>query len=456
MKLNSNYMFLIFFLLKNLNLKIIIYSIFILIKVYFMVSYFIEYNRYMNLVGMAVLVAVAYLFSNNRSAVNRKLVINGLLFQAALAIFVLKTDIGFTLFNTVSLGMSNLYGFAEVGINFVFGSLADPSGPWGVVFAVRVLPIIIFFGAFTSLLFYLGVVQKIVWGLTYLIQPILGTSGAETLCAVANSFLGQTEAPLLIKHYLKNVTRSEMMVVMASGFATVSGSLLAVYASMGVPSLHMLAASVMAIPGSIVMAKILYPETEKSKLEDAAEPEVVSNAANVLDAISMGTTDGLYLALNVGAMLISFLGLIALTNSVLGLVSTFGNYLLPYIGCTYLLPAINLNFIFSYLFAPVSYLMGFVGQEALHVGNLLGIKVTVNEFVAFNSMLSMPLSLRTQAILTYALCSFANFSCIGIQIGGIGVLVPDKRIWLSQLGLRALLAATLANLMSALIAGLLI
>ena len=291
-----------------------------------MLSYLMEYNRYMNLIGIAVLVLLAYLCSNNRSQVNYKLVINGLLLQAALAVFVLKTTIGFTIFNSISLGISNLYEFAQVGIGFLFGSLANPAGPWGVVFAIRVLPIIIFFGAFTSLLFYLGIVQKIVWLLTRIIQPVLGTSGVETLCAVANSFLGQTEAPLLIKHYLKNVTRSEMMVVMASGFATVSGSLLAVYASMGVPSLHMLAASVMAIPGSIVMSKILYPETEKSKLE-AAEPAPVSNAANVLDAISTGTTDGLYLALNVGAMLISFLGLIALTNAVLGLVSTSGNYL---------------------------------------------------------------------------------------------------------------------------------
>ena len=420
-----------------------------------MLSYLMEYNRYMNLIGIAVLVVLAYLFSNNRSQVNFKLVINGLLLQAALAVFVLKTTIGFTIFNSISVGISNLYDFAQVGISFIFGSLANPAGPWGVVFAIRVLPIIIFFGAFTSLLFYLGIVQKIVWLLTRIIQPILGTSGVETLCAVANSFLGQTEAPLLIKHYLKNVTRSEMMVVMASGFATVSGSLLAVYASMGVPSLHMLAASVMAIPGSIVMSKILYPETEKSKLKEA-EPAPVSNAANVLDAISTGTTDGLYLALNVGAMLISFLGLIALTNAVLGLVSVSGNYLLLFVGCSYILPALDLNLIFSYVFAPISYLMGFVGQEALNVGNLLGIKITVNEFVAFNTMLTMPLTLRTQAILTYALCSFANFSCIGIQIGGIGVLVPEKRIWLSELGLRALFAATLANLTSALIAGLLI
>jgi CNT family concentrative nucleoside transporter len=418
-----------------------------------MLTYFMEYNRYMNVIGIAVLVMLACLFSNNRSKIDRKLVLNGLLLQAALAVFVLKTTIGFTIFSSISAGIRHLYNFAEVGINFVFGALANPAGPWGVVFAIRVLPIIVFFGAFTSLLFYCGIIQKVVSCFTYVIRPVLGTSGAETLCAVANSFLGQTEAPLLIKHYLKDMTRSEMMVVMTSGFATVSGSLLAVYASMGVPSLHMLAASVMAIPGSIVMAKILYPETEKSKMADKVQAEVVSNSANVLDAISSGTTDGMYLALNVGAMLISFLGLIALVNALLGFVAVSGNYILSLVGCSYLIPALNLNLIFSYLFAPISYLMGFVGQEALHVGNLLGMKISANEFIAFHEMVSMPLSIRTQAILTYALCSFANFSCIGIQIGGIGVLVPEKRLWLSELGLRAVFAATLANVMSALIAG---
>jgi CNT family concentrative nucleoside transporter len=204
------------------------------------------------------------------------------------------------------------------------------------------------------------------------------------------------------------------------------------------------------------MAKIIYPETEVSKMDDKAQAEVVSNAANVLDAVSAGTSDGMYLALNVGAMLISFLGLIALVNALLGLISTSGNYLLPLVGCSHVFPALNLNIIFSYLFAPISWLMGFMGQEALNVGNLLGIKVTANEFIAFSTMGAIELSVRTKAILAYALCSFANFSCIGIQIGGIGVLVPEKRVWLSELGLRAVYAATLANLTSAMIAGLLI
>lgn len=422
-----------------------------------MVTYLMEYNRYMNLIGIMVMVFLAYIFSNNRSQIKYQLIINGLLLQAALAIFILKTSLGFTIFSTMSAGIGNLYAFAETGINFVFGALANPAaGPWGVIFAIRVLPIIVFFGAFTSLLFYLGIIQYVVFGLSYVVRPILGTTGAETLCAVANSFLGQTEAPLLIKHYLKNMTRSEMMVVMTSGFATVSGSLLAVYASMGVPSVHMLAASMMAIPGSIVMAKILYPETEKSHFEGNAHVNVVSSAANVLDAISMGTTDGMYLALNVGAMLISFLGLIALTNALLGSISFIVNYSLVFIGFEYAFPVLNLHLIFSYLFAPIAYVMGFSGQEALHVGNLLGIKITANEFIAFSTMLGFGLAQRTQAILAYALCSFANFSCIGIQIGGIGVLVPEKRLWLSELGVRAVFAATLANITSAMIAGLLV
>ncbi|MGZ6251002.1 MAG: NupC/NupG family nucleoside CNT transporter [Candidatus Chromulinivorax sp.] len=422
-----------------------------------MITYLLEYHRYMNIIGLAVIFLLAFGLSNNRKKVDMRLVINGLFMQIALALFILKTSIGFAIFNTISLGIANLYSFAEIGINFVFGALANPAaGPWGVVFAIRVLPIIVFFGAFTSLLFYTGIIQKVVNALTFCIRPILGTSGAETLCAVANSFLGQTEAPLLIKHYLQNMNKSEMMVVMTSGFATVSGALLAVYAAMGVPSLHMLAASVMAIPASIVMAKIVYPQTEKSQDDAKVQAQAVSSAANVLDAVSAGTTDGMYLALNVGAMLISFLGLIALLNALLGLISPTLTTMLGFVGCPWQVPALSLDSIFSYLFAPIAYLMGFAGEQALIVGNLLGIKISANEFIAFNKMVSLTLDERTKAILAYALCSFANFSCIGIQIGGIGVLVPEKRVWLSELGLRAVFAATLANLSSAMIAGLFI
>ena len=423
-----------------------------------MLAYFVEHHRYMNFFGLAILLVLAYVMSNNKKAVSLKTVIGGLLLQFALAVFILKTNIGHTIFATIGDGFARLYEFAGHGISFVFGNLANPAaGAWGMVFAIKVLPIIIFFGAFTSLLFYLGIIQKVVSGISFVVRPVLGTTGSETLCAIANSFLGQTEAPLVIRHYLPHVTRSEMMVVMTSGFATVSGSLLAVYAAIGVPSLHLLASSVMAIPASMVMAKILYPETEQESVKEPHEAEQASaGSANVLDAISSGTSDGLMLALNVGAMLISFLALIAMVNFLLGNLSDGINCLFAKMHIDSCVPDFSLNALFAYCFSPIAYLFGLTGKEALDAGMLLGTKVSINEFIALNQMVTLQLSERTVAILTYALCSFANFSCIGIQIGGIGALVPSKRVWLSQLGLRALLAATLANLSSACLVGLLI
>ena len=421
-----------------------------------MLSYLLAYNRYMNIFGIIVLVAFAILGSNNRSKINFSLVFNGLLLQFLTAYFILRTTIGATIFGSISDGFGNLYLFALKGVSFVFGNLVDPAGPWGFLFAFRVLPIIVFFGAFMSLLFHLGIIQLFVSLISKIVRPLLGTSGVETVCAIANSFLGQTEAPLLIRHYLSDVTRSEMMVVMTSGFATISAALISVYAAMGVPTVHILAASVMAIPGSLFMAKILYPETEKSAFAKDAIAKVEVPTKNILDAIAVGTIDGWHLAINVGAMLIAFLGIIALCNAMLGHVSHLINYAAVLVGFNFALPEISLNSIFGYMFAPIALLLGFMGNEAFMIGQLLGTKLAINEFIAFNCMLKMGLSDRTIAILTYALCSFANFSCIGIQIGGIGSLVPSKREWLSQLGLRAVFAATLTNLVSACIASLLL
>lgn len=421
-----------------------------------MIAYLLEYNRYMNILGIFIILIIAWLFSTHRSKINYKTIASGLLMQFALAFFILKTELGLSIFQTISQGVGQLYHFALTGVQFVFGSLTDISGPWGLVFAVRVLPIIIFFGAFMSLLFHLGIIQRVVYVLSLLVRPVLGTSGTETLCAIANSFLGQTEAPLLIRHYLGNVTRSEMMVVMTSGFATLSGAILAVYSAMGVPTVHLLAASVMAIPASIIMAKLLYPETEEIVEQKDFAKSAKSQSKNILDAIASGTSDGLFLALNVGAMLISFLGLIALLNALLGAVSTVITMLAVFVGSSFVCPEFSLNLLFGYLGAPFAWLLGFSGVEATQVAQLLGIKLTVNEFIAFDTMLKMNLSERTISIITYALASFANFSCIGIQIGGIGSLVPSKKEWLSQLGLRALMAATLANLLSAMVAGLLL
>jgi CNT family concentrative nucleoside transporter len=403
-----------------------------------LIDYLLEYNRYCNLAGIAVVLSIAYLFSHHRGRINKRLVGYGLLLQFIIGFFVLRTSIGYSIVNVLADGVQRLYQFADEGSKFVFGSLVDASGPWGFIFAIKVLPVIIFFGAFMALLFHFGIIQRVVMAVNFVVRPLLGTTGPETLCAISNSFLGQTEAPLLIKQYLKKMTKSEILVVMVSGMGTISGAILVVFAAMGVPASHLLTASMMAIPSTLIIAKILYPETEHHE-EKTASVDLSSNSSNVFDAISTGTIDGLQLALNVGAMLIAFIALLALVNAVLS-------------GCC----GLSLNQIFAYLFSPFGYLMGFDSSEALAAGQLIGTKVAINEVVAYGEMVSMPLSERTVSIITYALCGFSNFSCIGIQIGGIGALVPEKRKWLTELGLYAVLGGTLSNLLSAMVAGLLL
>lgn len=415
--------------------------------------YLLEYNRFMNLFGIIFVLALAYSFSQKKSAVNIRLVIHGLLLQFLCAALVLKTNAGKKVVDLIAEYVGKMYLFADEGVGFVFGNLANQTGPWGFIFGIKVLPVIIFFGAFTALLFHYGIIQKIVFGMSTVIRPLLGTTGPETLCAVANSFLGQTEAPLLIRHYLQSMTKSELLVVMVSGMGTISGAILVVFVAMGVPAAHLLTASVMAIPGSIVIAKILLPETEKAKESDIAV-DVQKSTGNVLDAIAVGTTDGLTLALNVAAMLISFLALLAMLNYILSYGSYKINHLLSYTEVAFRLPLLSIDLILGYLFAPFAFFMGFSGDEALAVGSLLGTKVSVNELVAFGNMMHMNFSERSLGVITYALCGFSNFSCIGIQVGGIGALVPNKRKWLSELGLYAVLGGTLSNLLSAMIAGL--
>ena len=404
-----------------------------------MLGYLLEYNRYCNIVGIFAILAIAYFFSQHRSRINYRMIFNGILLQFIIGFFVLKTGVGRYCVNKLALGVEKLYLFADKGSEMVFGKLIDPSGPWGFLFVFKVLPVIIFFGALMSLLFYFGIVQRVVMVINYIVRPVLGTTGPETLCAISNSFLGQTEAPLLIRHYLKRMTKSEMLVVMVSGMGTVSGAILAVFVGMGVPAVHLLTASMLAIPGTLVIAKMLLPETSRAAEDADAQVAMKSESANAFDAISSGTSDGLQLALNVGAMLISFLALIALINAVLGYFT-----------------GSSLNVLFGYLFSPFGYLFGFDGSEAMAIGELLGIKVAANELIAYGEMLKMNLSDRAVNIVTYALCGFSNFSCIGIQIGGIGALVPERRAWLAELGLYAVLGGTLSNLLSTMIAGLLL
>ncbi|MCL4361224.1 NupC/NupG family nucleoside CNT transporter [Candidatus Dependentiae bacterium] len=442
--------------LKKFDFVDIISSFGLLTFLIFNYKNFLLYNRIYNLFGILIILFIAYLFSSNRSKINTRLIRVGLFLHLLIASFILKTNLGKEIVESAANGIKNLYLASDAGIEFLFGKLGVIQAPWGFIFAFKVLPIIIFFGAFMSLLFYFGIIQKFIAAINFFVRPILGTSATETLCAISNSFLGQTEAPLLIRQYLPHMTKSEYMVIMVSGMGTISGSILAVFASTGVPAVHLLASSVMAIPATILIAKILYPETEKTESNETVKISYKSNSVNFLDAISVGTTDGLYLALNVGAMLIAFLSLIAVVNSVLGFCCWKLNFLLDLCHLNFHISSLTLQDIFGFIFTPFAWILGFIGHEAYQVAQLLGTKLSINELVAYTNMIAMNLPERTVAIMTYALCGFANFSCIGIQIGGIGALVPEKRHWLSELGFRALLGATLSNLLSALVAAILL
>lgn len=426
-------------------------------------AYLLEHNRFLNIIGIFVILTIAWICSKERRAIDYRFVRRAFMLQFIIACFVLKTNIGKSILNKIAFYVAKLYEFADKGAAFIFGDLSNQFGPWGFIFGFKVLPVIIFFGAITSVLFYWGLIQRCVTLINRLIQPLLGTSGPETLCAITNSFLGQTEAPLLIRNYLQDMTKSELFVVMVSGMGTISGAILVVFAAMGVPITHLLASSVMSIPATMLIAKILVPETKQDEFQLEAylkkrEASVTlhSQSTNIFDAIATGTLEGLGLAVNVGAMLISFVALIALINYTFGFGAYKLNELFSYGGIAYRLPLLSLEMIFGYLFAPFAWLLGFTGATALDVGSLLGTKVAVNEVIAYQAMVKMQLSERAVDIVTYALCGFSNFSCIGIQIGGIGALVPTKRAWLTELGIYAVLGGSLANMLNAMVAALLL
>ncbi|OGT35264.1 MAG: hypothetical protein A3F11_11155 [Gammaproteobacteria bacterium RIFCSPHIGHO2_12_FULL_37_14] len=405
----------------------------------------------MSLIGIIIILFIAFLFSNNKRKICLRTIFSSLFLLFLIGFLTLKVSGGQRVLESISSVIAKIYLLADDGARFIFGNLVDVNSNWGFIFGIKVLPIIIFFGALTSILFYLGIIQKFVQVIGFVLRPFLGTSGSETLCAVANSFLGQTEAPLLIRNYLSNMTKSELFVVMVSGMATISGSILAVFAAMGIPAKFMLSASVMAIPASILIAKIFYPEVDTSETANGKIEESKSSATNIFDAIATGTFDGLHLAVNVAAMLIVFISLIGLINLLL---SGFSGYLNDWFNLG--LPTLSLNYFFSWIFAPFAYLLGFTGQGIADVATLLGTKITINELIAYSQMVKMNLTERGQAIITMALCGFANFSCIGIQIGGIGALAPEKRKWLTELGLKTVFAASLANLLSAMVANLIL
>ncbi len=419
-----------------------------------MIQYFLEHNRYLNLIGIVLILALAYLVSARRQAINKKLVFNALFLQAVLGFLTLKVFWGQAIIRGLASGITNLYEYAEEGARFVFGSLSSVQQPWGFIFAFRVLPIIIFFSALIALLFHYNIIQRVTAPLTKGLYYLLGTSAAETLCAVANSFLGQTEAPLLITRYLSSMTKSEILTVMVSGMGSLSGPLFAVYAAMGVSVTYLLSASIMAIPSTILISKILMPETEEPKTLNGLSTQKSQDEGSLFDALATGTSDGLKLALAVAAMLIAFIALIAGVNGLLGGLSNALTWLASLFGASIHLPQLTLQTIFGYLFAPLGWILGLSGSEITRAGELLGLKLTVNELVAYAAMVSHPLSARATALLTFALAGFANLSSIGIQVAGIGCLAPNKQKILSSLGFRAVLGGSLSNLLSACIAGL--
>src|ERR1700688_986616 len=409
-------------------------------------------GRFTGILGLLTMLAAAYAFSTNRRAIRLKTVVWGLGLQFVFAVFVLRIDAGRNAFQKAGDGVTKLLSYAYAGSHFVFGDLAKPGSQLGY-FAFGVLPTVIFISAFFAVLYHFGIMQIIIKLFAWVMTRVMGASGAESLNVAASIFMGQTEAPLTIRPFLPDLTRSELMTVMTSGMAHVSGGIMAAYIAFGIEPKHLLSAVIMTAPGTILMSKMLVPETEVPKTAGRvvmSEEEVSEEKReNLLGAIARGTTDGLGLALNIAAMLISFLALIALANGILGGIHN-------HLGIAWF-PS-SLQQIFGTLFAPVAWVIGIPWRDCTAIGNLLGTRMVLNELVAF-SMLGPQRALldpRSFTIATFALCGFANLSSIGIQLGGIGALAPNKRGELARLGFRAMLAGTMANLMSAAIAGMLL
>ena len=403
------------------------------------------------LIGICLILGAAYAFSSNRSAIRLKTIAWGIGLQFFFAILVTRYIYGQRVMEKAGAAVNRLLDFSHVGAEFIFGSLSRPDGNAGFVFAFYVLPTIIFMAAFFAVLYYFGIMQVVIKAMAKFMTRVMGISGAESLDVAASIFMGQTEAPLTIRPFIPKLTRSELMTVMTAGMAHVSGGIMAAYIAYGVEAKHILAAVIMTAPGTVLIAKMLVPETETpisgSHVEMAQVEEFRDK--NLLSAIARGTTDGLHLAVNVGAMLIAFIALIALANGIMGGIHNIG-------GMGWF-PS-SMEQVLGWVLRPVAWVIGVPWQDAKIVGSLLGVRMVLNELVAFSQLGPMRASLdpRSFTIATFALCGFANFSSIGIQIGGIGALAPNRKAELASLGLRAMLAGTMANLISAAIVGMLI
>lgn len=395
-----------------------------------------------SLLGILALLALAYAMSYNRKAINWRTVLGALAIQAAVGMLVLYFPPGKQFLLWVAGGVKQVIDYSQSGIDFMFGELGGTS--LGFIFAFKVLPVIIFFSALISVLYHLGIMSWIIRGIGGFLQKILQTSRPESMNAAANIFVGQTEAPLVVKPFINSMTRSELFALMVGGMASIAGSVMAGYAGLGVDIKYLVAASFMAAPGGLLMAKIVLPETETAKNDVDDLEEKVEASANVFEAAAEGASSGLIIAANVGAMLIAFIALIALLNGLIGGV-----------GGWFGMPDLTFQIILGYVFQPLAWLLGVPWQEANLAGSFIGQKLVVNEFVAYLDFVTHKeqLSDISQAIITFALCGFANFSSIAILMGGIGAMAPSRRSDIAKLGLRAVVTASFANLMSAALAG---
>lgn len=425
--------------------------------------------------GLFILLLICYLLSNDRKAINWRLVIIGMSLQFIFALLVLRVGWVRGGFEMIAAGFATLTGFTDAGTDFLLKSfISDKIEPSNLNFAFRVLPTVIFFSAFTSLLYYLGILQKIVYSLAWVMKKTMRLSGSESLAAAGNIFLGQTEAPLLVKPYISHMTNSEILCLMSGGMATIAGGVLAAYinflgggdeASKVVFATHLLCASIMSAPAAIVAAKMIYPETEEAVNPEEIKLNPEKIGTNSLEAISIGTTDGIKLAINVGGMLLVFIALLAMLNYFLGWVGSFHTD--GYLSLNDMVTnasngkytQLSLEYVFGILFAPLAWVLGTPSSDIMEMGRLLGEKTIINEFFAYISLAEMnkaaELAPRSVIIATYALCGFSNIASIGIQIGGIGAMAPGKRAVLSKLGFRALLAGSIACFLTACIAGML-
>lgn len=405
-------------------------------------------EKLMSLIGVVILIGIAFLLSENKKKINWILVAKALTIQVVFALVVLKWPLGRQIFDVISRGVTRLLSFTTNGTSFLFGDLVN-SNKFGVIFALQILPTIIFFSALMSILYYLGVMQAVVSFLAKIMLKLLGTSGAESLSNTANIFLGQTEAPLLIKPYVNDMTKSELLTIMVGGMATVAGGVMAGYIAMGMDAGHLISASLMAAPASLMISKVMLPETEEPKTKGEVAMTFEKMDANVIDAAARGASEGLHLSLNVGAMLIAFIALVALLN-----------YLIAKVGLLIGVNNLSLEWILGRLFAPLTFIIGVPFKDIIQAGSLLGQKIVINEFFAFANLAELvktgALDKRTVTLLTYALCGFANISSIAIQIGGIGGLAPKRRTDIAKLGVKALIGGTLVGLLNAAIAGLII